>query len=1511
MTDDEFLNSISGVNPQMNAPSNLGVQPSGKLSDDEFLQNVAQQPRGSIQNDYTMPQPKAIGSEGSMLETLKARGESIGQAWLAAHVGPEYSAYANRRAKRAYDDYQAENAKQSGMMQLATGVSEFVPIAAASMVNPAIGAGLMGLSSYGESLSEQAGQGLTPSAGRAGAVALGSGAVDFATGGLASKMIRGLPTQGAVDAALSAGKQSLMRRAAPVGIEMGQGAVANSAAQVFTNLSAGKDWSEGAADAAVFGAGGAGVVRGGAGALSKLNAQFKVPLTDSAKGVFQSANEMFLKRGYKPAEGHIKEAAASKNLRADMQSKIDPTRYDFNDPVQVKEYEDNIQGAVNLSRLEGGAAADMEAMSMFVDNNIDILDTAYAAKVSKDLDGNDSYSMHEKMGVSMDDMAKIGEAREKAHLLEKGKGEAMDKASYAEADAAKFQKDFQAMSNKAYGTMDTNINTVRNERMQMEQAGIEAQYLQPLRKLEQALTTIKNTTTDLVNPRSPSDPETLAMAAADAYRYAGEAGMLDKLLNVKGKTGDYDPITGAMTLERLDKMAGARMYNVKQGTPNIHAPRGSGEGQSFMMQMADAMPMGAGPIARKASLPFTKPLMERKASDSREKLLRAKGFSKQRAEDIVNMMRREEAGVTPPPEAAPVNKMESAEVQVKSDIEDLKNTELFPETNAPVQAPVVAPEAVVPRTGPVAPTRPEVAQRAVEEPTMAPEEVMPQQMAEPLPMDPRQQAMAPEAPAQQPLPMDEIDALLAKQWEADEAARWAGKEGEVAAARQAGDIDVSRPQQAVPEVIPEAPVAPERLPRDPRQVVEEVPEAPAPQAPVIDAAKLEAMLEEAFNKPAPKAPKSEKVKASKPKAKEKAPEPTPEPVEAPSEPRTRVPAKKPTKDLKKAEEPVESVTEPVVEPKAEPKAEPAPKKSPIGMFAKNIKSMEAKVDTLSKKPRGEVRKELLEARQEVDSYNKMVNKVSDDLKMREDEIAEAIEGIGGFEGLKKEAASQNRKGEETQILKNHIKEVEAKAAKVAQAAAKDLAKVTSDAKKVSSEVVSEQAQARAVADKHMGVRDRLEARGYDKDIIDEALKRGKASDTTKDFDPALVNEWAKNLQSKADAKVKEDARVAKEHAEKKLKNLKPTLSNQRKKIDKYLKESQIGTDPTVAELVAKEFSHKAGKALTDAQMTNLLRRIDTFAEQQQRAYEAVLRQPKTDFTPTEQADNAMKFQKWKDARKNIEQGKKELQAEIDQNKAELEKASKESEVARMAEDKAEKARLKREGEAKEAQRNVEKQEADLVADLKKYGATDAFIEQNVPKSFYRRTTPMSESQVSNLYKAMTNKVDADKAATAKAVESKVKEVVSEMSTPELKATSSEVVSEFGKYENPAHVAAIKSITDVMRSRGLKKEADLTDTLSSVVQKAREMQKSHPDNMEYWISGDDKVKLQSLFSEDVGSTYWGNLGKKLKLEFYGDTKKDHMNLSRKEINQRIAGESIGEGFKVVEPRKARFVQRMKK
>ncbi|MGL5013592.1 MAG: hypothetical protein ACRC6V_04775, partial [Bacteroidales bacterium] len=343
----------------------------------------------------------------------------------------------------------------------------------------------------------------------------------------------------------------------------------------------------------------------------------------------------------------------------------------------------------------------------------------------------------------------------------------------------------------------------------------------------------------------------------------------------------------------------------------------------------------------------------------------------------------------------------------------------------------------------------------------------------------------------------------------------------------------------------------------------------------------------------------------------------------------------------------------------------------------------------------------------------------------------------------------------------------------------------------------------------------------------------------------------------------------------------------------------------------KEFSHKAGKALTDTQMTNLLRRIDTFAEQQQRAYEAVLRQPKTDFTPTEQADNAMKFQKWKDARKNLEQGKKELQAEIDQNKVELEKASKEYEVARMAEDKAEKARLKREGEAKEAQRNVEKQEADLVADLKKYGATDAFIEQNVPKSFYRRTTPMSESQVSNLYKAMTNKVDADKAATAKAVDAKVKEVVSEMSTPELKATSSEVVSEFGKYENPAHVAAIKSITDVMRSRGLKKEADLTDTLSSVVQKAREMQKSHPDNPEYWISGDDKVKLQSLFSEDVGSTYWGNLGKKLKLEFYGDTKKDHMNLSRKEINQRIAGESIGEGFKVVEPRKARFVQRMKK
>ncbi|MGL5013085.1 MAG: hypothetical protein ACRC6V_02185, partial [Bacteroidales bacterium] len=278
MTDDEFLNSISGVKPQMNIPANPGVQPGGQLSDDDFLQSITQQPRGSTQNNYTMPQPKAAGSEGSMLETLKARGESIGQAWLAAHVGPEYSAYANRRAKRAYDDYQAENAKQSGMMQLATGVSEFIPIAAASMVNPAVGAGLLGLSSYGNSLSEQAGAGLTPSAGRAGAVALGSGVVDYATGGLASKMIRGLPTQGAVDAALSAGKQSLIRSAAPVGIEMGQGAAANSAAEVFTNLSAGKDWSEGVTDAALFGAGGSGVVRGGANALSKLNAQFKVPL---------------------------------------------------------------------------------------------------------------------------------------------------------------------------------------------------------------------------------------------------------------------------------------------------------------------------------------------------------------------------------------------------------------------------------------------------------------------------------------------------------------------------------------------------------------------------------------------------------------------------------------------------------------------------------------------------------------------------------------------------------------------------------------------------------------------------------------------------------------------------------------------------------------------------------------------------------------------------------------------------------------------------------------------------------------------------------------------------------------------------------------------------------------------------------------------------------------------------------------------------------------------------------
>ncbi len=74
----------------------------------------------------------------------------------------------------------------------------------------------------------------------------------------------------------------------------------------------------------------------------------------------------------------------------------------------------------------------------------------------------------------------------------------------------------------------------------------------------------------------------------------------------------------------------------------------------------------------------------------------------------------------------------------------------------------------------------------------------------------------------------------------------------------------------------------------------------------------------------------------------------------------------------------------------------------------------------------------------------------------------------------------------------------------------------------------------------------------------------------------------------------------------------------------------------------------------------------------------------------------------------------------------------------------------------------------------------------------------------------------------------------------------------------------------------------------ILDKAERRKKAYPGNKEYWISSDDKQKLQSLMNQKQGSSYLGNLQVQLASRFFGDEqlRRKYIRLSEDEIQSRI-------------------------
>ncbi|MGL5013796.1 MAG: hypothetical protein ACRC6V_05820 [Bacteroidales bacterium] len=1356
-------------------------QKSGKGTDYSDIAQGRQDPEYSGYGMYA-------ADDGSVMDTIGSKFSVLKADFINKYASEEHSQFAQRNVQRKIEEAKAEEAKLGMAGQLVAGAAPLAPIIAAGLVNPALGAATAtGIYSADIAAQQAMKTGRSDYQSSLGYGTL-TGAADLATGGVAGRFRAALPAAA-----------PLAKR---VGINVAEDATGAMAGQAFTNMATGEDWNEGLGTAAVMGSAAGGAVRGGLHGYNKARGTASNMFGENAiKDIHTLKKDI----GITPTENFVNESYAFNNQAGQKMNDIVNAR-------NVEERDANIDAFVNMSAQGAGRAADLDAMSLAKEYKIPFLDTSFDISVPTGLSRKSGeYRLADEMDISDKEIFVAGEGAAYAHVSRFGRKKAVKEGSSKEADEAEFKTTFdKAMGDIKGRFMDNNGIIDRMIDVESRQPNVDKSYMKRLTSLQTDAYSL-NTMMDQYVNQGLDVSTNIEIAAGRMMREASDLGILQELTGISGKPGSFSPIKDIMTIDRLSKMAKARMPNVTHASPNKFKNSMLGTGGMGTAVDVGLVASGMGGLAMLRRGVATA-AEEGIAKRSRTKLknLKSKTMGRLEAAERAVEARKQQAmaegdtgtaadiaaaqltdgGIDVPPTRGNAGG-ESIVDQSLADSAS-KSSPLIPKEPGPWQKP----ESTV---------REDAAQADIE----AQAALQAQQMAE-------AEAVArsepvPAATPTRPTPTPEV-------------------------APQTDPAMMSRSMAAQPELTPEARKAQLAAALQERILEQQAAKA-APEPEPTTAAEWEAQQKADWDAreagiEASRTPSSEL--SGKPKQPQ-----APEPKAAP-EPVQDAPKRTSSKDL---------ATRPLERDKS---------------FYENMSSND-KTNMLRTDP--ERLKDLRNADADLTKTNTIIDTMAHQNKMSPGVAATYLNEMGGLRGIRDSIKEQNLDLTPEQFVTRRIKELERE--KAAQVKEK-LNKPKQEAEKVVQKMEDENVKADeavVIADKHIKTREELNSLGYDKSTIDEAFSNTKATDTTKDFDPKIVKNWAKTLSKQ----VADEAKEAVAEATAKAKELSQRATALAKKVMDDGERSRIENDlrdqiDAHKGVVSKKGVDGAAKARSREQMQNLQRKLDEVSETQNKA--------------RKEAQEAQK--KAQDAASVNEERVREFEKIQKKNQARMEKL-------------------------KETAKDVERlnTQKDAIRDaMKAEGANEAEIEKYLVNQFPFQDRSLGNSQFVAARDKGLAQVKKRKDAETKAASEKLKEELEAMDDAEIEIVAKDLLgmkTKVADYSSPETQAMLETVIKQLADRGQTFESGYMKLFAGIVAKGEVRKKQFPNDRKQWVSHDDKASLQRMMSQKEGGSWMGNLQKQLSAHFFGDSNLGSKYFTRPESEiQNIA--ETGDSDIVAKPKK---------
>lgn len=1500
---------------QLNNPSSVGVAPQG----------------ASSASGYDEDAWVYKTEDASIFDTAVKKLQTANEAFWSTQVSEENSNFANAMARSKAVEYKEARDKLGMVGQIAAEAPGIAATIGAGLINPVAGGAVAAGYYTADNLANQVVEGQEADFDKALRYGIAGGALDAATGGVAGRIRAGM--QAGKAAAPLAGKGFLpptlgqraahaAGQAAPgVAVNLGEDIISSVGGTALSNVATGKNWDEGLGEAALLGAGAGTAIRG---SLAGLNKVRQTMPNKGGQAALDNIDGMKMDNDINPSDTFTGEVYGYHNQYTDLVNEANVAK----SPEARKEA---IDAAINMAYNNGGRAADALALKIARENKLELMDHSFDNTFTSGMGaGGDSYHIGRELGIEDSAMRRSGEVADVARASRFNRGKAVKEGLTKEADQAKFQQAFEEVDRKMRKPFNDNITYV--ERLIEESKhnpNIGEDRVAALRRMRTDLRSLRSDMNSYVGVEKQDVSEALKLHSQRIMENASNLGILDDL---KGLDGQFNPLVDIMAIDRMERMSRSRMPGVHNANPDKYKNKWLGEqgGNVFdaaMLATGNFLPVIARNIGKDLS-----------ALKSQSDLRSFKERTSQRLAGVQSALdARKRAAMEAGDSGAAA---EAAAAQLQLDGLPAKSVDIE-EALAPLdQTPMSPVEQEVAKTAPLIPRQPRqpVVQEPVPEvvPEVIPEPVMAERSA-PLsarmPEQVQPQPVAPEIvpePVQAPTPGSDSAGLV-------NAPRKPISE-EVITEPEASPVEMT-PQEAKARIAAQlqeqiqAGTAPRGKQVEPEKVDQTAVEEVAPDVEKLDTktSKRSAPVSaKTPKKPAPKAEPTPEPEAPKPKpdmaktpkqkeveTKVEEPEVTPSPeVEEPTveAPRTS------SKDLAgKPKQPAKDEPEIAPEAAQEPTVEVTPEveeaRTPSSeLVRKPLQQMREEFDSMDRVERRDMLKtnpekyyDMERAKADLKEANTIMEKLSSTFKTSEDTIGQVIEELGGMKGIRQKMRDEEIGGTAHDYVHRRVREFEDLKAKEAGKKLEELRAQAKEATKAPE--VDPAALVEEIANKHINLKEELSSLGFNKAEIDEAYKSAGVKDSTMDFDPKIVRNWAKTAKKQK----LEDARKAKDTAAEVAAKVvkKPTIKDSTRELNQYLKSVDGKEVPGVMEAVTSALKHRKSP-LTEAQMVAVKNKVDSLIEAQRAELEAALK-PQRDKTkalsPVEENKIKAKLSTLKSAQEQIAKNK----AALEKSKAELEakevKAAEEAAAKQAEFDRIQKEVEEQQAKLDEATRRTEKlykQKNDIKGDLMAAGHKESDIEALMRNEFVSRKEPLTSSQIGSLGTRLANKLDKLKEAKAEVAKNSVRQEVAKMDNGSLEAAAKDVLDlkdSVKNYSDPEIKGVADAIAEELKARGQGDEAAYMQAFSLILSRAEQRKAMHPDNKEFWILGSEKQTLQKLMNKKEGGSWMGNLQKQLSLRFFGDSEvgNKYMRLSQDEVDARIANQ-IDEDI-VVKPKKS--------